>query len=200
MINTILFFDTETDGLVVDRFPAEHPDQPRIVQIAALLCKSSGEVIASMAQIVAVNPERPIPPQASNVHGITNEVSSQFGVPLDLAINLFGKMYLKADLVVAHNAKFDQKVVEAEAFRVYGKPAPFKKPVFCTMEAASPVVNLPPTDRMKAAGFNKPKPPKLEECVRHFFNEDLAGAHDAMIDVQACARVYWKLKELEGAQ
>lgn len=59
-------------------------------------------------------------------------------------------------------------------------------------------MNLPPTERMRAAGFNKPKPPKLEECIRHFFNEDLDGAHDAMIDVAACRRVYFHLKTLEA--
>ena len=74
---------------------------------------------------------------------------------------------------------------------------PLKKPVFCTMEAACSVVNLPPTAKMLAAGIHRPKSPKLEECVKHFFNEDLQGAHDAMVDVAACRRVYLHLKSLE---
>jgi DNA polymerase-3 subunit epsilon len=68
------------------------------------------------------------------------------------------------------------------------------------MEAATPVLNLPPTERMIAAGFDKPKPPKLEECIRHFFNEDLEGAHDAMADVIACRRVYFHLAALKSAE
>jgi len=52
---------------------------------------------------------------------------------------------------------------------------------------------------MLAAGFTKPKPPKLEECIRHFFNEELDGAHDAMVDVRACRRVYFHLQTM-GAE
>ena len=51
---------------------------------------------------------------------------------------------------------------------------------------------------MVAAGFNKPKPPKLEECIKHFFNETLEGAHDAMVDLAACSRVYFHLKAMEA--
>jgi DNA polymerase III subunit epsilon len=75
---------------------------------------------------------------------------------------------------------------------------PLRKPLFCTMEASAPIVNLPPTERMVAAGFNKPKPPKLEECIKHFFKEDLKGAHDAMIDVSACRRIYFELKRISS--
>jgi len=62
------------------------------------------------------------------------------------------------------------------------------------MTAAAPIVNIPPTPKMLAAGFNKPKSPKLEECIKHFFGEELPGAHDAMIDVIACRRIYFHMK------
>lgn len=51
--------------------------------------------------------------------------------------------------------------------------------------------------RMLAAGISKPKAPKLAECVKHFFGEDLAGAHDALVDVRACARVFFRLRDLQ---
>jgi len=54
-------------------------------------------------------------------------------------------------------------------------------------------------DDGRAAGINKPKPPKLEECIRHFFGEELDGAHDAMVDVVACRRVFFHLRTLERA-
>jgi DNA polymerase-3 subunit epsilon len=46
-------------------------------------------------------------------------------------------------------------------------------------------------------GMMQPKPPKLEECIQHFFSEELPGAHDALIDARACARVYFHLKTTE---
>lgn len=193
----ILFFDTETTGFVDDRLPPDHQMQPDVVQLAAQLCDEDGAVVSGINLIVTPARGLPIPKQASDVHGITDEIAGKFGVAPSLAVDLFHHLYSRADLIVAHNIKFDAAVMETAIVRAFGHARSLKKPRFCTMETASPIVNLPPTDRMRAAGFNKPKPPKLEECVRHFFNEGLEGAHDAMIDVTACARVYFHLKSLE---
>lgn len=191
----ILFFDTETTGFFQDRLPVDHPDQPYIVQLAAELCDDSGNSVSSFSLIIDNGVE--IPMQASNVHGITTERAVKFGVSAAAALSLFTHLYQRADVVVAHNIKFDRGVVEAAIARHYDRVMPLRKPLYCTMEAASPIVNLPPTERMLAAGFTKPKPPKLEECIKHFFDESLDGAHDAMVDVAACRRVYFHLKSLE---
>lgn len=196
----ILFFDTETTGFFLDREAVNHPDQPYIVQLAAQLCQDDGEPVAGFSFIVdpgvgAIT----IPEKASAVHGITNEKAVQFGVPAEFALGAFTHLYQRADLVCAHNIKFDRGVIETAIARHYDRVMPLRKPLFCTMEAATPIINLPPTERMIAAGFNKPKPPKLEECIRHFFDEALDDAHDAMADVAACRRVYLHLKTLELA-
>lgn len=193
----ILFFDTETTGFFDDRLPIDHEAQPYIVQLAAQLCQDDGSPVSGFCFIVALGV--PIPERAAAVHGITDEKAIQFGVSAEFALSAFTHLYQRADLVCAHNIKFDKGILEVAIARHYGKTMPLRKPMFCTMEAASPVVNLPPTERMVAAGFTKPKPPKLEECIQHFFNEDLDGAHDAMVDVTACRRVYLHLKSLEVA-
>ncbi|WEK42943.1 MAG: 3'-5' exonuclease [Candidatus Sphingomonas colombiensis] len=193
----ILFFDTETTGFFNERQPVNHPSQPHIVQLAALLTEDDGTAVMSMSTII--DNGVPIPAQASSVHGITTEIADARGIEPEIAMQMFGHLYRLADTVVAHNIKFDKGVVEAEIFRRHGEVRRLTKSLFCTMEAASPIVNLPPTERMLAAGFDKPKPPKLEECILHFFNEPLDGAHDAMIDVVACQRVFFHLKSLEGA-
>jgi DNA polymerase-3 subunit epsilon len=190
----ILFFDTETTGFLDDRLPIDHEAQPYIVQLAAQLCEDGGTPVAGFSFIVA--PGVPIPERAAAVHGITDEKSMQFGVSAEFAMSAFTHLYRRADLVCAHNIKFDKGVMEVAIARHYGRTMPLRKPLFCTMEAASPIVNLPPTERMLAAGFTKPKPPKLEECIRHFFDEELDGAHDAMVDVAACRRVYLHLAKL----
>jgi DNA polymerase-3 subunit epsilon len=190
----ILFFATETTGFLDDRLPIDHEAQPYIVQLAAQLCEDGGTPVAGFSFIVA--PGVPIPERAAAVHGITDEKSMQFGVSAEFAMSAFTHLYRRADLVCAHNIKFDKGVMEVAIARHYGRTMPLRKPLFCTMEAASPIVNLPPTERMLAAGFTKPKPPKLEECIRHFFDEELDGAHDAMVDVAACRRVYLHLAKL----
>ena len=193
----ILFFDTETTGFLDDRLPPDHEAQPYIVQLAAQLCQDDGAPIAGFCFIVS--PGVPIPEKAAAVHGITDEKATQFGVSAEFALSAFTHLYQRADLVCAHNIKFDKGVLEVAIARHYGKTMPLRKPLFCTMEAASPIIKLPPTDRMRAAGFDKPKPPKLDECIKHFFNEELDGAHDAMVDVTACRRVYLHIKSLEVA-
>jgi len=133
------------------------------------------------------------------VHGITDEVAVEFGVNAEFALSAFTHLYQRADIVCAHNIKFDKGVIETAIARHYKQVMPLRKMLFCTMEAATPICNLPPTERMVSAGFNKPKPPKLEECIKHFFGEDLVDAHDAMADLAACRRVYLHLKSLEIA-
>jgi DNA polymerase-3 subunit epsilon len=198
----ILFFDTETTGLFQDRLPVDDPSQPYIVQLAAQLCEDDGEPVSGFSFIVEPGIASfglTIPEGASKVHGITDERAVQLGVSSEFALSAFTHLYQRADVVCAHNIKFDKGVVEAAIARHYQRVMPLRKPLFCTMEAATPVVNLPPTERMRAMGMTKPKPPKLAECIRHFFAEELDGAHDAMIDVLACRRVYMHLKTLETA-
>ncbi len=195
----ILFFDTETTGFLDDRLPLDHEAQPYIVQLAAQLCNDDGSPISGFCLIVdpGISNGIVIPERASAVHGITNEKAVQFGVSAEFALSAFTHLYQRADLICAHNAKFDKGIIEVAIARHYGRTMPLRKPIFCTMEAASPVIKLPPTERMRAAGFDKPKPPKLEECIQHFFNEKLDGAHDAMVDLTACRRVYLHLKSIE---
>lgn len=201
----ILFFDTETTGFFQDKLPVDHPDQPYIVQLAAQLCDEDGKSVAGFSFIVdpGIADGIGIPERASAVHGITNEKAVQFGVSAETALSAFTHLYQRADLICAHNMKFDRGVIEAAISRYYKKVMPLRRPLFCTMEAATPILNLPPTEKMRAAGFDKPKPPKLEECIRHFFGEDLVDAHDAMADVVACRRVYFHLQSMpmeEAAQ
>jgi DNA polymerase-3 subunit epsilon len=193
----ILLFDTETTGFTKPNLPLDHPDQPYIVQLAAQLCEDDGKPIAGFSLIIDNGVE--IPEKAAAVHGITAEKAVQFGVSPTSALAHFAHFHQRADLIIAHNIRFDKMVMEVAMTREQGKEMRITKPCYCTMETATPVINMPPTDRMLAAGFNKPKAPKLEECIEHFFGEKLEGAHDAMVDLTACLRVYLHLKSLEVA-
>ena len=79
------------------------------------------------------------------------------------------------------------------AYNRIGKHSPVEK-YDCTMQMATPILNLPPTEKMLRAGFNKPKPPNLSECCAYFFDKELEGAHDALVDVRACKDVYFAIK------
>lgn len=188
-----LFFDTETTGLPDFYAPDRLGIQPHVVQLAALLTDANGVERASLKALIKPDGWT-IPAGASRVHGISTEDCAAFGIPIKHAAAVFNRMLDNATVLVAHNIKFDLFLLDVECRRLGKTDFADDKGQFCTMEESAPIVNLPPTERMVAAGFDKPKPPKLEECIRHFFGEDLAGAHDAMADVRACARVFFELR------
>lgn len=192
----ILFFDTETTGFPDKALPVTHERQPHLVQVAALLTESDGTERAHFSLII--KPPVKIPDAASAVHGISDELAERAGVVPLVGAQMWNRLARKATLWVAHNIGFDIFVMESALTRIlpeewrhngYANVARF-----CTMAAATPILNLPPTERMVARGYNKPKAPKLSECISHFFGETLDGAHNAMVDVRACARVYFHLQ------
>lgn len=183
----ILAFDTETTGFVKDRLPVDHPEQPHLVQLSALVMEPSGKERGYFNLIVRPNGYT-IPAAASNVHGITTEIALACGVPLPVAVAMFNNVVKLTGTHVAHNMPFDDKVMGAAYHRVQ-KNMPVMNKV-CTVDLAGPILAIPPTDKMRRAGFTKYKPPSLAECAKFFFEEDIKGAHDAGVDTRMCARVY----------
>jgi len=177
---TFVAFDTETDGIT---------DPIHLVELGAVLVDDDGNERASISLII-----RPdgwmIPEGAARVHGITTEMATCYGVPLVVAIAALTNLWSVAALRVAHNLEFDDKIINTAIVSLGRTSTLTWPPAACTKELASPVLNLPPTERMLAAGYNKPKPPSLRECYQHFFGEDVPGAHGALADARACARVY----------
>jgi DNA polymerase-3 subunit epsilon len=194
-----LVFDTETTGLVDFKKLNEWKCQPHLVQLGALLVEN-GVIHSSLSLLV--NPGVPVPVGASKVHGITSAITERYGVRPKVAVSMFNNFLKLADRIVGHNIDFDLVVMEVAYSRENLKSAHLDKahlPRVCTMNSSAKVIDLPPTEKMIAAqkkyGFPpKPKPPKLEEAVKFFFNEELEGAHDALVDVLATYRV---LQELE---
>jgi len=188
-----LYFDTETTGIYQSKLPATHPSQPHLVQLAAILVDRDNRERASVNLIVKPDGYT-IPKEASNVHGITTELALKYGVPLMVAVAAFTNLRALAEMLVAHNIQFDLGIMATAIHRTGRQPAhPGPTTHVCTMELSTPILKLPPTSRMIAAGFNKFKNPNLAECYRHFFDEELEGAHDAMVDVRGCMRVHNEL-------
>lgn len=186
----LLFFDAEATGLVYRNRPSNDPSQPHIVQLAALLTDDCGKEISSMS--VIVKPDGwSIPEQASNVHGITTDMADKYGIPIKDALNLFTALLNKSDEVIGHNVDFDMLVTEAEMHRAELSVEdcwPGSGYGFCTMRKSVDIRKIP-----HPGGWKGYKWPKLSEAYKHFFDKELEGAHDAMVDVRACAEVYFEI-------
>ena len=199
----ILIYDTETTGLPDFKSPSDAEHQPHIVQFAAILVDPVTRIERVSVDLIVKPDGWTIPDEVAAIHGITNEIAEACGVhELDVA-SIFFDLRRNAPLEVAHNIDFDRRIMRIAGMRTgmtrEDVEASEAGKVFCTMKAAQSIVNLPPTDRMLAAGFKGPKQPKLSECIKHFFDEELDGAHNALVDVRACARLYFHLIDLQEA-
>jgi len=167
------------------------PEQAHLVQLAAQLVTPENETVMEFS--VIIDPGVNIPDGAAGVHGITTEKAQKLGIKPSAALDMFSALHKHAGTLVAHNIGFDKQVMETARARKTGERATMQKPLFCTMERANNIVKAPPTPKMIAAGRTHYKKPNLGECIKHFFGEELEGAHDAMIDVRACRRVYFAI-------
>lgn len=190
---SILFFDTETTGLPNKRLGDEM--QPHIVQLAAFLTTPEGRVVSSLNHII--KPEGwDIPQESIDVHGITMDTALKYGLSRAAVLAMFSNLVKRADLLVAHNAQFDLKITNLQ-YKRQNTPSPLLgKEVFCTAANSVDLIKIPPTERMKEAGYgNCFKTPNLRElCEWLGTGWDETRGHDAAYDVEMCMWAYFRIK------
>ncbi len=152
-------FDCETTGT--------DPEVDEIVSFA--LVRLDGNGMETLRWTRLVRPSRPIPADATAVHGITD--ADVAGAPP--FVELAGQVFCLLDdaVFVAHNAPFDLAMLRHGLARVdvLYRPAA----VACTLDAFRLIEPLADTHRLDAL------------CARHGIV--LAEAHDALSDVLATA-------------
>lgn len=180
-----LVFDTETNGL----------KDPLAVQIAWVVYDADGHELWSRVEYLALPPGISIDRFAEKVHRISmrtleakgkaaQSVLADFYVDLDRVTAQGGK-------VVAHNAKFDARVV-ANTARTCGLARGLDaSECFCTMEQSKRRLGL----QNRRGGL---KPPKNSELHEALVGPVPAGVqlHDALADVRLTAASYFAGKWL----
>ena len=189
-LSTALIFDTETTGLPSLKLPPSAPGQPHLAQLAAVLVDTeSWEVRSKFSLLVALPPSASMHSKAQEVHGLTPSLLSRNGVSPAVAASLFTALIEAADVLVAHNAPFDTHILSSTYHRLNLPFNPAAVPTLCTMSATTPLLAIP--GRFKGSF----KWPSLAEAHGHYGFGDIEGAHDAMVDVEACGRVFRRLVE-----
>lgn len=188
-----LFYDTETTGLPLFDQPSEDPRQPHIVQLGACLVELEARKTLATLDVV-VKPEGwTIPDEVAAIHGITTERALQVGIPESLAVELLLELAKQAELRVGHNEQFDARIVRIACKRHFTEETAEEWKAGraeCTARLSTPILKLPPTEKMRKAGRHHPKTPNLGEAFQHFTGRPLEGAHSALVDVHACVEVY----------
>lgn len=190
----LVFFDTETTGKWNFKHPVDAPSQPYIVQLAALVTDLDGNELNYFTTLICPTNgyNFVIEKQAESVHGVSFDACCEFGVHINAAMLMFNQFMINAVAGVAHNIDFDAKMIASTCKRIRKPDRLETKPNICTMKIYTPIVKLPP--KKSGTAF---KWPTLTETHQHLYGEGFEGAHDALIDVRACKRVYFSLPESE---
>lgn len=189
-----LVFDTETTGLP-RKGNAPTSDGliwPRMVQLAWQQYDFSGTLLEEGNAII--RPEGyTIPWQVARIHGITQARAQAEGQDLKTVLGAFSHAVAQAQLLIAHNIRFDLGVVGGEYYRM-NLPDPLeKKHQVCTMRSAVSYCKFP-------GKRTKYKFPSLTALHSKLFGVAFADAHNALADVNACARCFFELKRLRVIQ
>lgn len=188
----IAFFDTETTGLPNKRARSVF-EQPHVLQLAVSLYDEERRPVFELSTLVGIAPNVRLEEKAFETHRISGDLSRQYGVNKKQAIGLIRFAFERASRVVAHNLQFDRNLLTFETEREELPNLFTGRDCFCTMEALTPILQLPATEKMLKYGYGPYKNPNLGEAYRHFFQEALVDAHDALVDTRACARVYFEM-------
>lgn len=188
--NHVLVWDTETTDLPDWKTPSEAPEQPHLVQLAAVLLNTDTGKIAQSMDVI-IRPDGWVSaPEAFELHGITTLHSIEVGIPEKLALEMFLAMW-NGHQRIAFNTTFDNRIIRIGTKRYFDEQTidrwhQGKQGVewSCMMLAARKIMGG--------------KQPTLQEAYFYFTGKELVGAHTAMADTLACLEVY-KAINAQGA-
>ncbi len=160
--------DTETTGL-------DPASGHRIVEIGCVELINHVPTGESFQRYL--NPERPMPDEAFQVHGLGDDFLADQPLFGDVMEDLLE--FLADDPLVIHNAEFDMRFLNAELERVSGPPL-----------ALSRAVDTVKLARRKFPG----SPASLDALCRRFeISTGARSLHGALLDAQLLAEVYLQL-------
>ncbi len=211
----ILVFDTETSGLPKAKLISEYTLNlwPHILQFSYVIYDTElNDIIEINDNIVKVSKDVFIPEDSIKVHGITNDFSSENGIPIDDILSDFFYHLLNVDLLVGHNISFDINMVRAELYRMIYQNMPktdsgsnnkidlYKfnlnllvnsKNICCTLQDSIELCKIEAIDKYGNSYF---KYPKLAELHQKLFGTVPNNLHNSLNDILVTLRCYMKMK------
>lgn len=179
-----LIFDTETTGLPKKwKAPLTDFDNwPRMVQLAWQCHDLKGNYLYAKNHVI--KPEGySIPKEATDIHGISDEIANEKGITLKDALTDFIEDVKKAKLIIGHNVDFDINIVGSELLRCGMKEIMTSAPRFCTKIESTEFCAI----KNKSGGL---KSPTLTELHLKLFDIPFPEAHNAAADVEATSRCF----------
>lgn len=186
-----LVFDTETTGLPKKwKAPLNDFDNwPRMVQLAWQVHDIKGNFLFAKNHVITPDGFT-IPDEVVAVHGISDKIAHEKGIPLKEALQDFVTDVKKAKFIIGHNVEFDINIVGAELLRMEMPEIMTKAPELCT--------KIESTEFCAILKNGKPKWPTLTELHTKLFGVPFEEAHNAAADVEATTRCFLELVRVGG--
>mgnify|MGYP001558620688 FL=1 len=175
----IIVLDTETTGLLEPE-ATDIKLQPKIIEFAAIkLDHTADHRLVEVDRIeFKCNPEMPLPAIITKITGLKDEDVANAPKLIE-KIGELQEFFVGSQALVAHNAGFDVGIIWYELVRLgLQKKFPWPPRHICTVES---------TMQIKGHRLH------LADLHKHLFGEKFAGAHRAMVDVEALTRCFIKL-------
>jgi len=160
LVNPLVFFDLETTGINISR--------DRIVEISFLKVYPNGKEESKTRRI---NPEMPIPPEATAIHGITDDDVKDCPKFREIAKSLAAHLE-GCDMAGFNSNRFDIPLL-AEEFLRAGVDMDLNKRKFVDIQTI----------------FHKMEPRNLAAAYKFYCDKDLEKAHSAEVDTKATYEV-----------
>jgi len=163
-----VIFDTETTGLSLTA---------RIIEIGAVKVYR-GKIIKEFCSLA--NPGRPIPPRATEIHGITDEMVAD-APSIPFVLKNFSN-FVEESILVAHNAVFDLRMLAIHLERE-------KIPLF-----PNPAIDTHQLLRKYFPNLGKYNLPYLI----NYWQSPYQGYHRALPDARHTAFIFFRMLEKQG--
>ena len=158
--NPLVFFDLETTGINITK--------DRIVEISLLKVYPNGKEEVKSRRI---NPEMPIPPQSTAIHGITDEDVKDCPTFKQVAKSL-AEVLEGCDIAGFNSSRFDVPMLSEEFLRS-GVDFDFSKRKFVDVQII----------------YHRKEPRTLAAAYKYYCNKELIDAHSAEADTMATYEV-----------
>jgi len=205
----VLVFDTETTGLPKTKVINETTinSLPYIVQLSYMIYDTDSNKIIKISDNVIKIPENvELSKESIAIHGIDRNTMNEKGRPIVEVLQEFLTDIGFSELIIAHNIDFDINMIVVEIYRsTLNKNNSHIKEIslpvtvqlqymnrYCTMKNSIELCNIKKFS--KTTGNEYVKFPTLTETYHKLFNEKPDNMHNALNDVYACFRCFYKLK------
>lgn len=191
----IVFFDTETTGFPSKTKSWDDPTQARCVQLGVAVVDTKERIVRNTLDVIIQVPS--VPAVVADIHGISTEISEQYGLSEHVALVAFADM-IRDFPVCAHNTEFDVNIMSSLSARCeIDNPLLDGRILLDTMEDTKEICKVPLSEKQRAKNMSGYKTPKLIEAFCALVDEKgFENAHSAMADVNACIEVFWAVVDL----